>query len=603
MPDIRIALAISSAPWIPGRVESLQRLRHQLGLDELYQQCGAHIESGVALVGKGQTSWAVALNAPPFVCPVVAYREERDKMPNPEWSLRMWKWGAEQDATHLLFLQDDCRVSPDFWAALNGMLEAQPNEIIGLQTLHPMAPYLLAEGERWVTTADCLIGVAYVWPRDLMRDEFLPWRASKLQPGALDEGPNGVRLSEDTMQGLFAMTTGRRIYHPMPTIIAHDVSIASAYGHELHTHRESPVTWERYPDVDVTTGWERTTPPRHAGRFFEVSPFQARSMIKGVTDADFLRMRGDNGSREIRRMYHARLAKGDQDSTTRVLVCTPTRGGVAPAYNASLLQLARDEQFEMVDGTELADVKHWQEDVVRVRSRMVNFFLHQCDATHLLFIDSDIVFEPRVIRGMLAAQKDFVTCPYPRRDGIDFEKVRALPDLPAEAMAYRYSVRPLDGVPQLVPGPDGCAEIKSNGFGLTLLTRAGLERMETFYKGDRIDYERAARDFIADEGSIPNRASLVAFAKHVARMAREMPVLAFEDESQIVAGGRIPSVALFMLALREKGLLSEDFSFCERVRDMGEKVWLYLGPGSPVSHQGEILFRGALEAFGLARAT
>jgi hypothetical protein len=151
----------------------------------------------------------------------------------------------------------------------------------------------------------------------------------------------------------------------------------------------------------------------------------------------------------------------------------------------------------------------------------------------------------------------------------------------------------------MLPGIDGCVEIEACPLGMTLLTREGLERMEAHYKADRLDYEA-----LGTINSKDGAESLASFAKRIAKLARDNPILAFEDESSIVPGGRVPSVALFQLLFEEKtgGLLSEDYSFCARWRAIGQKVWMYLGEGSPVSHQGEMIFAGAIEAFGLQRS-
>lgn len=575
MTDIRIALAISHTPWIEGRGVSYARLIQQL------DKRGAHGE--------------------PFDECVVAFHVEQERMPNPEWSERMWRWAVDQDCTHCLFLQDDVRVAPDFWCALRAMLEAQPEAIIGLQTLHPIGVHLFKnDGKRWVTTSDGLVGIGYCWPREQLKD-FLAWRSKALQPEAFEFSGGKVNLSEDTMQGIYCLVHGKRILHPMPTIIDHDIALPSTYENDKHEARRSPVTWDRFPEVDVKTGWEDDNIP-HAGRFYEVSPFIARRWVKGVTDQHFLKMRGDTPSRELRRMNHARLARGYEQNPTRIMLATPIRGSLSAGYAHSINLLLREPSFEILDGTEIADPPaKWQEDLVRVRSRYVNMFLHQSDATHLLFVDADIIFEPRAVKGMLASGKDFVSCPYPRRDGVDFDRVRALSGVAGKAAAYRYSVLPLDGCEQLVPGPDGCAEIAKNGLGLALLSRTGLEKMEAHYGRDPIEYDKEAKHWLKSVGAVPKLAEVVDFAKYIAQLARDWPDLRFEDESWLVRGGKVPSVALFNLMLRQRMLLSEDFSFCMRWRDMGEKVWLYLGLGSPVSHEGEWIYEGALEAFGLQR--
>lgn len=578
MTDIRIALAISHTPWIEGRGVSYARLIEQL------DKRGPHGE--------------------PFDECVVAFHVEQERMPNPEWSERMWRWAVEQDCTHCLFLQDDVRVAPNFWAALRAMLEAHPDAIIGLQTLHPIGAALFAgERKRWVTTSDGLVGVGYCWPREELA-KFLDWRKECLEPTAFEFTGGKVNLSEDTMQGIYCLVTGRRIFHPMPTIMDHDTALGSTYGNDDHEARRSPLVWERFPDLDLTAGWDEAGEVPHAGRFYEVSPFIAKQWVKGITDGDLLRMIGQSPSRELRRMNHKRLANGYGENPTRILLATPIRGSLSPGYAHSINLLLREPALEVLDGAELSGPPiKWQEDLVRVRSRFVSMFLHETDATHLLFVDADIIFEPRVVRYMLLTGKDFVTVPYPRRDRIDFNQVRSITEVRANAVAYRYSVRPLEGKEneQMMPGPDGCVEIASNGLGLTLLSRKGLEKMEAHYGRDPIEYEKEAKHFLKTVGALPKMAEVVDFAKYIAQLARDWPDLRFDDERPELRGLRVPTVALFSLMHRQRWLLSEDFSFCKRWRDMGEKVWLYLGPGSPVSHEGEWIYQGAIEAFGLQR--
>ena len=46
---------------------------------------------------------------------------------------------------------------------------------------------------------------------------------------------------------------------------------------------------------------------------------------------------------------------------------------------------------------------------------MVDEFLNRSDASHLLFIDSDIHFQPEDVIAMLALDKDVIGGPYPKK--------------------------------------------------------------------------------------------------------------------------------------------------------------------------------------------
>lgn len=207
---ITIALAVPHAAWIPERVASMTRLRWQLGIGENVDE----LPEGLA-----------------------HYRAFTEREANHEWSERLWTWLATGDQTHCLQLQDDCLVPPNFWAALSALLAAFPRQVICFQSVHVAARALAEEGERGYTTSEHLIGVAYCLPRELLV-EFLGWRRTKLKPGAIEA------ISEDTLMAAWCLATGHRVFHPIPTIVKHDVSKASTYGNDDHEARVSPVPWD-----------------------------------------------------------------------------------------------------------------------------------------------------------------------------------------------------------------------------------------------------------------------------------------------------------------------------------------------------------------------
>jgi hypothetical protein len=205
------------------------------------------------------------------------------------------------------------------------------------------------------------------------------------------------------------------------------------------------------------------------------------------------------------------------------------------------------------------------QDIVRVRSRIVQDFL-ESDASHLLFVDSDTGFRPEAVLGMLQAGQDYVATPYPQKR-IHFER---LPECllghesePPDARLYDYSVGFPKGQTPRFDSKKGTVEgISYCGLGLTLCTRGCLEKLVQYYGSDE--------------------------------------ALVFQDSSRPGAEPRL-TVALFQPFVRDQQLLSEDYAFGVRWRDVGGTIHLYLGPGSPCAHAGEHLFVGHVEAFGLQR--
>lgn len=53
--------------------------------------------------------------------------------------------------------------------------------------------------------------------------------------------------------------------------------------------------------------------------------------------------------------------------------------------------------------------------ITRARNYLVDEFLRSTDFTHLLFIDSDILFNPQDILALLALDKDIIGGPYPKK--------------------------------------------------------------------------------------------------------------------------------------------------------------------------------------------
>ena len=510
------SLAIAYSPWRPERVESFQRLTSTLNIQP---------------------------NGLPHLFD--AYRVFDEKAPLHVWTEAMWRWASEQDVEWCVFTQDDTVVAPGFGGILDTMLYRMGDEydVVGLQVAHPQATALHALGYEAFTTTDGVIGVGYAIRRTALCD-FLAWR-SRLAP----ERQQGI--SEDTQIAVWCAITGRKVWHPLPTCIDHDTTLPSTYGNDNHPHRRSTVRW----DTPAVPAWKEGCP--HLGRFYEATPRLAREC--GADEETVRRIEVDTGTRVLRQLHYTRRADALQaPAAASVFIATPTRGGVSTEYAATVWRILRDEELDVSCSLEINDVQQWSADVVRVRSRFVRHFLQKTDATHILFLDSDIGMLPKVLRGMLAAARDFVGAPYPRRDAIDFTRVRRTATTDPEAPAYRYSVRLLDTFDPhsgLELDTTGCAEVAALPFGCILLTRACCQRMWDAYLE-----------------------------------------LSFKDDH------RGDCVALFdLMRSPEGGLLSEDFSFCARWRELGEKVWMYLGPGSPVDHEGAHLYRGSLEAFGLRR--
>lgn len=251
---MQIALSITHAPWIPERVENMRKLWEILRVDGFYH-------------------------------------EETERCPNWVWSENQWRWSLETGADYCLFLQDDLRVAPDFWKALWSMLEAVPDQVISLYNGHPATKTLAREGYRWCTTADGLVGMGYVFPRALLQ-EFVTWRSFALKPLAVEH------ITEDTLIDVWCVATGRKVWHPIPTIIDHLVELDSSYGNDAHRYRRPSVTWE---DADLLG--EEQDGVVHLGRFYRGIHWVAKRWLKEVDPKMMHAAELDECPEKYRRMF------------------------------------------------------------------------------------------------------------------------------------------------------------------------------------------------------------------------------------------------------------------------------------------------------------
>ncbi len=97
---------------------------------------------------------------------------------------------------------------------------------------------------------------------------------------------------------------------------------------------------------------------------------------------------------------------------THIVVCTPCYGGlVTQGYMLSTTNLLLlGNQAGVNVGVELLG---FDSLITRSRNTLVTKFLDQPTATHLMFIDADISFQPALVFRMAAFDKDVVAGMYP----------------------------------------------------------------------------------------------------------------------------------------------------------------------------------------------
>jgi hypothetical protein len=241
--------------------------------------------------------------------------------------------------------------------------------------------------------------------------------------------------------------------------------------------------------------------------------------------------------------------------TITLVIATPCFGGqISVLYAASLFKLQK--AVRAYSGLNLKILfKDGDALITRARASLVSQFLDDPEATHLLFIDADIGFEPDQVLRLIECGADMSAAVYPIKR-IDWDKVKstleaARPNPSAAALKYVFEVDD----PNAVVEKRGFIKVRYAGTGFLMIRRLALERMCA--QNPQLRY----------------------------RHAHSLDAATASDNR----------FALFECMIAEDGTyLSEDFAFCKRWTDMGGEIWADLT--SKLNHVGPMTFCGDLSS-------
>jgi hypothetical protein len=252
----------------------------------------------------------------------------------------------------------------------------------------------------------------------------------------------------------------------------------------------------------------------------------------------------------------------DELRKKKVFIATPMYGGMCSGfYTKSLIDLTLlCTQYQIQFQTHFL---YNESLITRARNYLTDEFLRS-DCTHLMFIDSDIVFNAKDVFALLhlcEGEKNIVCGPYPKKS-ISWEKIKAAVD---KSLA------------------DKDPDILSQFAGDFVFNIAGGN-------GTKVDLmlpfevTESGTGFMMIERSV--------FEKY-AKAHPELSYLPDHKRSQNFDGSK-EITAFFMDPLVNKRHLSEDYNFCYTARELGLKVWLC--PWMQIHHIGTYAFEGNLPA-------
>ena len=171
--------------------------------------------------------------------------------------------------------------------------------------------------------------------------------------------------------------------------------------------------------------------------------------------------------------------------------------------------------------------------VCRARNNLVAKFLANKDATHLMFVDADIAWEPESVLRLVLHDKGVVCGAYPMKS----EPVRYVLNILEDAQHH-----------------DPLYEVSTSGTGFMLIKREVIEQL-----------------------------------------IERMPELKYRDSLNLGKQYEPHMYALFDTMIDENGhYLSEDWTFCKRVREVLKKP-IWVDTGIKLDHLGTHRFRGDVD--------
>lgn len=238
---------------------------------------------------------------------------------------------------------------------------------------------------------------------------------------------------------------------------------------------------------------------------------------------------------------------------TSVYISTPCYDAMMTIqYTLSLLNLTTllrqhniDFQIDFIGNESL---------IPRARNNSLGKFM-KSDCTHMLFIDADIEFPSQAVLDLLQFDKDVACCSYPKK-AYNWSRflhsmqtdIKSKESLDSRGLDFAYNAMYDEN--QEIIKDKGFIRVKHASTGFMMVKKTVVEKLSEKHK----DLEIVTDDL--------------------------------SSKDNVICG-------LFCCMIKDRQYLSEDYSFCERVNDIGGEVWMNIEHN--LNHVGKHVFRSDIK--------
>src|SRR5262245_40726300 len=162
---------------------------------------------------------------------------------------------------------------------------------------------------------------------------------------------------------------------------------------------------------------------------------------------------------------------------TKIVVATPAHGEIF--YTPYVQSVLRLQRAMTQHGWSMRHATVSYAYVAEARNYLLTHWFDKTDATHLLFVDADMGFEPQLVLDMVAFDKPITGVIYTKRQ-MDLKRLAAAaarnqPPARATAQAHDFIIRPVRGRRPNKSG--GFIEVEGCGTGIMLIKREAIATM------------------------------------------------------------------------------------------------------------------------------